>query len=102
MDLVLEVKTDDENMCQMILGAMEPVAKKVCSQAGVANPPEVQIFARAPLTLNNASLVGALRESSGKHLREEHDQPQEPAEPHGTPYVMWHLGRQRSCHSHAL
>ncbi|KAG6356204.1 hypothetical protein INS49_015591 [Diaporthe citri] len=105
VDLVLDVKTDNENIRQYILRAIGPKAKEVCRGAGVKHPPEVEIFSRAPLTLNNASLAEDLQQAFGKHFGEDKTRPRAPlslacddfsrlAAPHGIPYVMWHLGRR--------
>lgn len=104
VDLVLDLKTDDEDTRRYILGAIGPKAEEVCRDAGVKDPPEVEISARAPLTLNNAGLAGVLQQSFGRHFGEDKIRARPPlslacddfsrlAAPHGIPYVMWHLGR---------
>lgn len=105
VDLVLDVRTYDEEMRQNVLAAIGTKAEKVCHEAAVKDPPEVKIFTRAPLTLNEASLAESLRQSFGEHFGGDKVRARPPlsmacddfsrlAAPHGIPYVMWHLGRQ--------
>lgn len=105
VDLVLEIKTDDEDLRRRILAAIFPKAEEVCRQAGVEFPPRVETLARAPLTLNDPGLAGLVQDSFSRHFGEDKvrartslsfdcDDIARLAEPHGTPYVVWHLGRQ--------
>lgn len=106
VDLVLDFKTDNENTRQKILEAIVPKAEEVCRDADIIEvPPEVETFARAPLTLNDASLAETLRQIFSKHFGKDKISNTNPlpsdcddlprlAAPHGIPYVIWHLGRQ--------
>lgn len=105
VDLVLDVRTYDGEMRQNVLTAIGTKAEKVCHEAAVKDPPEVEIFSRAPLTLNDTGLAGTLRQSFGEHFGEDKVRARPPlsmacddfsrlAAPHGIPYLMWHLGRQ--------
>ncbi|KAK7730309.1 hypothetical protein SLS63_005879 [Diaporthe eres] len=71
VELVLDIKTDNESTRQYILGAIGPKAKEVCRNVGVRDPPEVEISSRAPLTLNNAHLAGVLQQSFLEHFGED-------------------------------
>lgn len=105
IDLTVSVRTDDDSMRRRILEAIEPRVREVCASTGIQDPSWVLIKERAPVIVNDASLAGALRQSFSRHFGQDKVYSTGPvhsdsedfprlAAPHGTPYVMWHLGRQ--------
>lgn len=103
VDLVLNMKTYDDDMRQDFLYLVQFLAGKLCRKAKIARPPEVTMVSRAPLTRNDASLAETLRESFSRHFGADKigdAMPKYPCEdfprlaaPHNVPYVFWFFGR---------